>query len=208
MICNGILGIAVMAGEMPRFSHAPTAATGQTESSRKESWRESRRRRRAESIVAQWPPIAQAAARYMIARYGPPHRASSKRLLWKNNGAWEKTIVTPLGPFRSFPRMSEEVIEQTARYPFLAQRASLLPQFDPSLRFENGRLTAANETEEMNVLELNLAGEILGGARSPASARRLMVSLLDQLDAGKRSQYFDALRFNRPWSGVRSRPPS
>jgi len=134
--------------------------------------------------------------RLMMERYGPPRRVSNQRLSWKNNGPWLRTVVHSFGELRSFPRLARNVLEQTARYKGSLARKGLLAEFDPTLKAQGNELTVANESEEINLATLNLADEVLRGSKTPGQARRLLVRVVDLVDAGKRTPYTEGLSFN------------
>lgn len=120
-------------------------------------------------------------------RYGPPRRVSSEYLLWKDNGPWKQIVVHSFGNFRTFPRLAQDIFEQTARYHGPMEQRDRLLEFDPTLKVGRQELTVTGESEEMNTLALNLADEVLRGSKTPTQARRAFALGLDLLDAGKHS---------------------
>jgi hypothetical protein len=88
-------------------------------------------------------------------------------------------------------------VENTIRYEVPRDKAGELIKFYSSLIVHRttGTLSARSDSEQANILALNLADEIVRGKRDVDSARDYMRSTLRKTMAGKSSPYTDHLLF-------------
>ena len=163
-------------------------------------WVQSERRMagdRALSLTETWPEGAALAARLMVEQYGPPQWASAGQLEWASAAPWKRIVVRGRG--RGF-------LEQAVMYRVPQERLQALQDFGRGLRPdpERGELAAAGESEEGNLLCLNLADEIALGKLDAAQAGRLHDDILRKSYAGKSSPYLERLLFGTslPQDGV------
>ena len=143
-----------------------------------------------ESILAAWPPDAQAAARGMISRHGEPRRSDLDSLTWIGPKPWLRTILR---------RGDSAVLEQTVLYRVPASKVSELAAFDDRISFdpEAGELTVSTGGENTNFLLANYAHEIASGYATLDQARSGMMKALRLSLAGKSSSYLETLRFEQ-----------
>ena len=163
-------------------------------------WVQSERRMagdRALSLTESWPQGAALAARLMVEQYGPPQWASAGQLEWASAAPWKRIVVRGRG--RGF-------LEQAVCYRVPQDRMDALQDFGRGLRpdLERGELSATGESEEGNLLCLNLADEIALGKLDAAQAGRLHDDILRKSYAGKSSPYLERLLFGTslPQDGV------
>jgi hypothetical protein len=150
-------------------------------------------------IVSRWPARPAAAARAMIGKYGPPARFGEHALLWDAAGPWKKIVVysNAWPMFTGTP--DKGYLEQTIDRQVPARMVSALTRFDRRLRIdeETAELSSRSETEAENFLALNLAEEIISGARTPGEAREFRDRTLELARAGKSSPYLAGFVFTR-----------
>jgi hypothetical protein len=164
------------------------------------------RRDFAEAVTANWAGYARTLAEDLMTKYGPPNQIDHDRLVWNNNGPWERTVVWD-GTSYYDSQLGSDILEQTVFYPVPAGKRPDLAQFSKSLRIsENGtRMTVLSLSEESSFLTLNLAHEIIADLRSPTAARELYARTLQLAAAGKSSPYTQGLlfspkaQFSLPW---------
>ncbi len=145
----------------------------------------------ARRFISVWPVVSQRTAEVILEKYGPPDVAIADRLVWYDNGAWKITTV-----YRD-PREHLDVLEQTIGYTVPQEKMGAVASLDLALRLsrDNRALSAVSESEETNILALNLADEVIGGKKSPEAARAFYLKTVLQWNAGKSSPYMKELRF-------------
>ncbi|MCX5797605.1 MAG: hypothetical protein NTY77_19110 [Elusimicrobia bacterium] len=146
---------------------------------------------RALAQTAGWPEGPSLAARLMVEEYGPPQWASAGRLEWFVVPPWKRIVV------RSSPA---GFLEHAVSYSIPRDRLPALLSFGRGLRFdpEQGELAASGDSEEHNLLCLNLASDIARGKMTADQARRFYDDTLRKSYAGKSSPYLERLLFAAP----------
>ncbi len=160
-----------------------------------------------EELIATWDDIPRKAARTMIGRYGPPNEATPSRLIWFNNGPWKRTIVYRDEVPHNFPKPHTDVLEQFIDYQVPVEKFSELAAYDGSVVPERtkGELSARCDMEEMNFLALNLAHDIVTGARTVEDARREYAEQAMAFMLRHPAPYTEGLRFDVPHGGTADR---
>ena len=150
-----------------------------------------------ESEVANWPEVSRQAALLIAARYGPPDAVSSAVLTWNDKRPWKSILV-----YRD-DGASSEVLQQSVRCAITAEQRRALSAFGHGLFYDplNQELSATSDSEEKNILALNLAGEIVRG-RGIEQASRAYDRTLELSASGKSSPLTRELLF---MNGNRSR---
>jgi hypothetical protein len=138
--------------------------------------------------TASWPQGAALAARLMVEQYGPPQWASAGRLEWASAAPWKRIVVRGRGRW---------FLEQAVGYRVPQDRLKALRDFDRGLQpdLARGELAAFGESEESNLLRLNLADDIALGRMSTEQAGRAHENTLRKSYAGKSSPYLERLLF-------------
>jgi len=149
------------------------------------------REEQARRVISVWPVVSQRTAELVLEKFGAPDLAISDRLVWYDNGAWKITTV-----YRD-QREHLDVLEQTIGYRVPQEKVPALAKLDLALRIsrDNRSLSAVSESEETNILALNLADEVVRGKRSPEDARAFYLKTVVQWNAGKSSPYMKNLLF-------------
>lgn len=138
------------------------------------------------TLTRDWPKPAQAAAEEMIRRYGPPQEATASMLIWQGNSPWKRTLVHKVTVAHDFPIKHVDVLEQVVDYRVPLNFFTPLATFDGSLVADRtrGELSASGDSEQSNVLALNLADDIVQGRKTPDQAREAMAAATRDLQAG------------------------
>lgn len=146
----------------------------------------------ANAITAQWPEASRIAAAGLIDKYGPPDAFAAEALAWKDKYPW-KRIVLWKGPDEG----AADNLEETVAYAGPPEIMTGLIGFGGRVFVADGgaALSARSSDEQINFLALNLADDIVRGARTPAQARAFYDRTLDLSSAGKKSRYMQRLLF-------------
>ncbi len=128
-----------------------------------------------ESIISDWPKMAQKAANEIINKYGLPNEATPSRLIWFETGPWKRTIVYRDEVPHNFPQPHSDVLEQFIDYRVPPEMFSELARFDGSVVVERtkGEVSARCDMEAANILAINLMHEIVTGRMTAEEAREV-----------------------------------
>jgi hypothetical protein len=151
-------------------------------------------------IVKDWSPASKAAADDMQRKYGPPQEAAATLLIWHSNGPWKRTVVQKTEVEHDFPVKHADVLEQVVEYKVPLNFFGALATYNGSVVADRtrGELSAHCESEAMNILALNLAHDIVRGARSAEEARAFHAAVMRDLQAGKQPDYAQRLLLGAP----------
>lgn len=149
------------------------------------------------SVINAWPENTKIAALYLIQKYGAPDGVTAERLSWNDKDPWSRVTLFREGVSDNFPTTHRNFLENTIHYSVPQEKAGELIKFDPALTVDRtaGTLSARSDSEQANILALNLADEIVRGKRDVDSARVFMRDTLRKSAAGKSSPYTDHLLF-------------
>jgi hypothetical protein len=153
----------------------------------------------ATETVDQWEELSALAARRLIAEYGVPDAVDSMSLTWNGNGPWRRTVVRDEPPADAAGRDMGIVIQSIGYGSLTPAQAELLASFDDRLSFDplGQELTAQSDREELNILRLNLADDVVRERRSPEQARAAYFDDLELFEAGKTVRDMTVLRMTR-----------
>jgi hypothetical protein len=155
-------------------------------------------RQSVEAMIGSWPEKPREAATKLLAKYGPPNEATSSMLVWNNNGPWKRTILYRQEIPHSFPEPHTDFLQQTVDYRVPADKFDDLAKFDGSVIAERtkGEISARCDMEELNMLALNLADDVVTGKRSPEDARAFYAKTAMDFKKGKTEPYTSSLQFH------------
>jgi hypothetical protein len=149
-----------------------------------------------EQILASWSGQPKDTAYTLIKKYGLPNEASSRRMIWYNNGPWKRTIVHLDTVPHNFPTPHLDYLEQTIDYKVPLERFDELAKFDGSLYPDRtgGEATAKCDQEAANFMALNLMNDIVAHKRTAAQARQLATEIEKKFRLhGQSSPYIERL---------------
>ncbi len=160
--------------------------------------------------LADWPESSRKAARKMVEKYGAPQEATSSLLLWRQTGPWKRTIVYKEEVAHDFPMPHVDVIQQYIDFRVPVEKFDELARFDGSVIADRtkGEISARCNSEEGNILAINLAKEILDGKRSVDGARTAMHEAVMKLTAGTPPAIAQTFQFNVARGGTADRDKS
>lgn len=152
-----------------------------------------------EQLLQSWKAKPQDLARKLIAKYGPPQESTPQRMIWHHNGPWKQTVLLNEEIPHNFPKPHTDMLEQTVEYRVPPEKVDELTEFDGSVLVDRtrGQLSARCDSEEGNLLAINLANEIITGKRDVKGARQHYAEAILQK---KHSEYKDGLLFFLPVS--------
>jgi len=150
----------------------------------------------ARSVVSNWPATPKKAALALLEKYGEPDKTSNQRLLWMGRPPWARVAIYRSVGANAFGVARSDLVENMVRYHVPRDKAAALKRFDKRLWADarGGLLAAFGESEQDNMLTLNLASEIAAGRRSVASAVNYRRLARLKAMAGKTSDYARRLR--------------
>lgn len=151
----------------------------------------------AMDIVKRWPGPSREAAVSMLMKYGDPDELTSRRLSWKDRGVWLEITVSRDGHAHRFPAAHEDVLEQAVAYAVPVDKFTALARFNGSVAADRtrGTLSSRCSSEEMNLVALNLAHDIITNRRSPEEAREMHADIARAHEAGETHPYARRLGF-------------
>jgi hypothetical protein len=150
-----------------------------------------------EALVRDWPKESREAAMTVAQKYGPPKETGEDMLVWGAAGPWKRTIVFKEPVQHDFPMPHKDVLEQFIDYRVPPEKFSELAAYDGSVIAERtkGELSARCDKEELNMLALNLANDIVQGRRSVEDARAYYARAAMDFKQGKMDPYTQSLQF-------------
>jgi hypothetical protein len=150
------------------------------------------------TLTESWPEASKAAVNAMNAKYGVPASASEDMIVWNNTAPFKRTIVYKEEINHLFPMQHKDILQQVVDYRVPLDKVAALSKFDGSLIVDRtkGELSSRNETEEMNILALNLADKIVKGEMTVEKARREYSKNAESFAAGTSSPMITSLNFS------------
>lgn len=137
-----------------------------------------------DSHIAEWPEDSKKAAGAMIGKYGLPSDYTRNSLVWHNVGPFAKTIVYKEPVKHLFPTPHNDVVEHFVYYASPeADKVAQVWEFSGSVSLDRtmGMMSARSDSEEANILALNLADQIIKGEKNVDEARMEYGQTLMQL---------------------------
>jgi hypothetical protein len=150
-----------------------------------------------DSILANWKDQPRDTARALIAKYGPPHEVTQSRMIWYNNGPWKRTELTNAEIPHNFPAPHNDILEQVIDYRVPPDKAMDVLAYNGSVLIDRtrGEMGARCASEELNMMALNLAHDVITGQRTPEFARDAFTGAATQFSQGVSSPLNEKLQF-------------
>ncbi len=151
-----------------------------------------------------WPKASKDATMDMMKKYGAPLHMNEHMAMWGPGGGWKRTVVYNYEVDHQFPGAHTDVMQQWVNYRVPVGKFSDLAMYDGSVVAErtNGELSARCDKEAANYLAVNLAHEIVTGARTAADARRMYGEQIMKMKAGQSAPYTERLMFTPAAGGT------
>lgn len=156
------------------------------------------------AVIEDWPAAPKKIAVDLVKRYGPPHEATPLRLLWHGNGEWKRTVVQRDEIPHKFPTAHTDFLSQYIDYQVPIGKFSDLARFDGSVIMDRtaGEVAARCDDEAMNILTLNLANDIVTGAKTVDEARDVYAENASAYMMNRPAPYTEKLQFEVPTGGT------
>jgi hypothetical protein len=158
----------------------------------------------AQRVIADWPEAPKKAAEKLLDHYGPPNEATPTKLFWYRNGPWRRTVLTADEVVHNFPTAHTDYLTQYVGYRVPPEKVSELVAFDGSVLIDRtaGEMGARCDHEAYNTLTLNLAHDVVTGARTVDDARRFYADTASAYAMGRSAPYAEGLLFEPAEEGV------
>jgi len=158
---------------------------------------------RGSDIITAWPEESKEAAQLVIDTHGEPHEATGSLLTWHDVGPWKRVVASRAFFEHAFPAPHFDSVESFIDYRVPPEKFSDLAAFDGSVIAERtaGEISARCHDEQANFLALNLAHDLVTGARDVEDARAYYAK--EFLDARRKrpTPYMEKLHF-QPGTGT------
>ncbi len=157
-----------------------------------------------DEIVGMWPEVPREVAQTVKEKYGLPQEATASRLIWFANGPWKRTILYRDVVPHDFPMPHPDLLEMVIDYQVPPDKFDELAQYDGSVIVERtkGEISARCGKEEMNLLAINLANDIVTGKRSVEEARAFYAETAMTFKNGQSDPYVEEFQFEVPQQGT------
>lgn len=154
----------------------------------------------AQKNLEGWPPKTIALAVDLIKKYGEPNEATPHQIAWYQNAPWKRTILFKEGTPHKFPKTHEDVLEQTVDYRVPLEKVADLLKYNGSLVIDRtrGELSAHCDSEQQNLITLNIANDIVKGDRDVDQALAYHAQIIVGLRDHDPEKYPQKLRFGEP----------
>lgn len=158
----------------------------------------------ATDIIRGWPKESREAAQLVIDKYGEPDEATESQLTWRKCGEWKRIVASKTFWQHDFPAPHQDSVESFIDYRVPREKFSDLAAFDGSVIAERtaGELSARCHDEEANRLALNLAHDIVTGAKTVQEAREYYAKEFVGYRRKEPTPYMEKLRFTPPSGGT------
>jgi hypothetical protein len=158
-------------------------------------------------IIRTWPKESREATQLVIETYGEPDEATDSQLIWHKRGEWKRVVASRAFYQHDFPAPHQDSIESVIDYRVPPDKYDELAEFDGSVIVERtaGEISARCHDEQANRLALNLAHDIVTGAKSVGEARDYYAKEFADFRRKQPTPYMDKLRFVPPSGGTADR---
>jgi hypothetical protein len=162
---------------------------------------------RGADIIRGWPKESREAAQLVIDKYGEPDEATDSQLIWRRCGDWKRIVASKTFWQHDFPAPHHDSVESFIDYRVPPEKFSELAEFDGSVIAERtaGEISARCHDEEANRLALNLAHDILTGAKNVQEARDYYAKEFLDYCRKRPTSYMEKLRFTPASGGTADR---
>jgi len=151
----------------------------------------------AEQCIADWKPGPMKAAKAMMEKYGEPSGVTPNCLIWTDKAPFAEIILLNEEIQHDFPMPHKDYLEHVVNFKVPADKVGELAEFDGSIVVDRtrGTLSARCDTEEHNLLALNLAWDIINGKKNVEEARKAYGEIAMKDMKGEKGEYLTKLMF-------------
>jgi len=143
------------------------------------------------------PKKVQEAVDMLTKKYGEPNLMNDDVAIWMNSGPFQYTMVWSEEVKHNFPMAHTDFVQQGIRYDVPTDKLSALAEYDGSVIVDRtkGMLSARCDKEEMNLLALNLANDIITDKKTVKEARAYYAKAAMMFMKGEKDPYTQKLQF-------------
>ena len=143
------------------------------------------------------PKKVQEAVDMLTKKYGEPNLIGDDVAMWMNSGPFLYTMVWSEEVKHNFPMAHTDFVQQGVRYDVPTDKLTDLAEYDGSVYVDRtkGVLSARCDKEEMNLLALNLANDIITGKKTVKDARAYYAKAAMMFMKGEKDPYTQKLQF-------------
>jgi hypothetical protein len=158
----------------------------------------------AADVITTWPDESKEVAQLVVDTYGEPHEMTESRLTWHKVGPWKRIVATKTYYEHAFPTQHIDSVESFIDCQVPSDRISAIADFDGTVIVERtaGEVSARCHDEQANFLALNLAHDIITGARTVQEAREYYGKEFLDARRKKPTPYMERLCFDAPAGGT------
>ena len=152
-------------------------------------------------IITSWPKNPRESAERLIKEYGEPAEFSDSLLTWRDTpDGWKRTELSKEETEHHFPAKHTDYLEQFIDYQVPLEMFSTLAEYDGSVVVDRtrGEMSARCGGTSMNFVAINLANDIITGARGVKEARDEYAKLYQAYQNGEHPPYTKAFQFQLP----------
>lgn len=153
----------------------------------------------AAEVLQDWPQEAREAAELVVQTHGDPDEVTESLLVWHNPGPWKRMFATRSFDEHNFPVPHTDSVTSVLDYHVPPEHMEALARFDGSVTVDRtaGEILARCHDEQANNLAVNLAHDLVTGAKTVEEARAYYGEEFLGFRRGDRTPYMDALRVER-----------
>ncbi len=147
--------------------------------------------------LSDWSDPSKKAIDAMKAKYGEPDEMTPTMIVWYEKGPWKRTIIYKDEFDHNFPMPHKDVMEQFISYKVPVNKFSDLARFDGSVVCNRtvGEMSARCDKEDMNMLALNLANDVIKGKKDVKAARDFYANTVVAYMKGDKQPYTQKFQF-------------
>jgi hypothetical protein len=153
-----------------------------------------------ERVIDNWRSQPRETAHRLLNKYGRPDELCDNMAIWHSKGPWKRIVLRNEEIDHQFPRPHRDCLECVIDYRVPVDKMCDLGRFDGSILYDRtkGEMSARCDSEEANVLALNLAHEIITNQRSVEDARREFGNQIKAYMSDESAPYMEEFRFGPP----------
>lgn len=155
--------------------------------------------KKAMAMTEGWPQSSLSAATEMIEKHGEPTERTEDSLIWRSVPPFERIIVHKNVHSSRFPTLHQNAVDHVVTYKVPTNKVGDVRRFngDVSIDSTKGEMTASGQSESMNMLNLNMASEVVSGKLTPEQARTQLEKETLNLMNGQPTTLSQGLTFGR-----------
>jgi hypothetical protein len=150
--------------------------------------------------LADWPKASKDAFTSVYDKHGEPDGITDDMLLWEDTAPFKQTIVYRESVKHNFPSPHEDVLAQVIDYRVPIDKFDDLARFDGSVLIDRtkGEVAVRCDSEEANLVTLNLVDDIVAGDKSVQEARDYLARAMNDLNKrDKLDRYMERLQIDK-----------